>query len=122
LHKTKNENFNSEVVMVFEICAIIAVFIFAVLVFYLIRTLQTFQCFLRHMNDLSLDLDQRIKQLDSTLNTISHVGDSCEEKIRQCQVQKLHQIESECAKNNVKEDISDLIIASLKLGINFLRR
>jgi len=108
--------------MVFEICAIIAVFIFAVLVFYVIRTLQILQCSLRHMNDLSLDLDQRIKQLDSAFNTVSHVGDICEEQIRQCQVQKFQQIESECVKKNLTEDISDLIVASLKLGINFLRR
>lgn len=66
--------------MYFEIAAVAAVVIFAILAFFIIQTLLSLQKTLKRIDQISLELDLKAKRFDSTLNAISNIGDIAEEK------------------------------------------
>jgi len=108
--------------MIFEICAIGAVVIFAFLAIYIIQTLRTLQMTLKGLHHLTLNLEDKSRKIESTINTISTLGDVCEEKMRALYERDLKQRERECKKSDYSADLADLIVASLKLTTKFLRR
>lgn len=108
--------------MYFEIAAISAVVIFAILSYFLIRTLLSLQRTLRKVDFLATELDIKMKQMDSITKTISNLGDICEDKTARIRQQYIEKKERPCNEGMFTEDIAEWILASLKLGSNYLRR
>lgn len=108
--------------MYFEISAILAVIIFAILTFYIIRTLITVRRSLQRLDHLLFELDHKIKHMESTLKTISNIGDICEEKTKRLREHYLENQALEPKKVDDSEELTDWLLASLKLGSKFLRR
>ena len=108
--------------MYFEIAAIAAVIIFAILSFYIIRTLISLQHTLRRVDLIALEMDCKIKHLDSTIKAVSNLGDICEEKTARLREQYLQEKERESQKLDCSDDLADWLVASLKLGAKFIRR
>lgn len=90
--------------MIFEICALIAVIIFAVLAFALILTLTA-------LFRLVTDMENKLRKCDALLRTVETMGDVCER-------------EMEVIKNdpNLSHDLMDWVLVSLKLSQQLLKR
>lgn len=110
--------------MVIEISLAIAIFLFAVLVFFIIQTLLSVQRSLVRVNQMSIDMENRMKNFDPILHTIANLGDICEK-------------ESECVKNvyfakridnypsrepGLSCELIDWIVLSVKLGEKLINR
>lgn len=108
--------------MFFEIAAVAAVIIFAILAVYIIRTLVCLQRTLRRVELLIVDTDCKIRQLESTFQTVSHLGDICEEKTARLKQLYLDKKEQENLNENYAEDLAEWLVASLKLSAKFIRR
>ncbi|MBA3239266.1 MAG: hypothetical protein H0T62_13095 [Parachlamydiaceae bacterium] len=108
--------------MIFEISAIIAVLIFAILAFYIIRTLLTLQTSLKDIHQITSELTHKLRLMESTFNTIATLGDMSEEKIKNMREYEIKSRELHRIKNDYSEDMSDIILAALKLGSKYFRR
>lgn len=108
--------------MYFEIAAISAVVIFAILSFFLIRTLVSLQHTLRRVDHLAIELDIKMKQLNSLVKTVSHLGDICEEKTARLKEQYIEKKESASHESVFTEDIAAWILTSFRLGSKLLKR
>lgn len=109
--------------MIFEICAIVAVIIFAILAAYVINTLSAVQKTLREHKILTCHLDDKLRKLDSTFQTISNLGDISEVKTLQLREQLQHSIAHDFQQpTDYSEDIVTLLLSTLKLGSKFLKR
>ena len=108
--------------MYFEIAAIAAVIIFAVLTIYVIRTLLSLQQTLKRIDLITLEMNLKLKQLDSTINTVSNIGDVCEEKTARMKSHYLEKKACELNGSDYSDDLAEWLIASVKLGSKFIRR
>ncbi len=109
--------------MYFEIAAIAAVILFAFLTFYVIRTLISLRRTLQRVDTLTVEIDYKLRQLESTAKAISNIGDICEEKTSVLREQFLEKKERQKkADIDCSEDIAEWLLASLKLGAKFIRR
>lgn len=108
--------------MYFEISAMAGVIIFAVLTFYIIRTLLAVRHSLRRLDHLMFELDIKTKHMESTLKSISNIGDICEEKTKRLREHYIEKKELESHKDDSSEELAEWLLASLKLGTQFLRR
>lgn len=119
--------------MIFEICAILAVFLFAILVIYIVNTLIAIQKTLKqhssltlHFTDLTLQIEDKLKKMDSTFQSISNLGDISEEETLRIRNHLQHlkssttQLNSE--RTNYTDDLAMLLSATFKLVSKFLRR
>ncbi len=113
--------------MIFETCAIISVVIFAFLAFFVIRTLSALQKNLANLNNITQDLSHKMKLMDSTFKSISALGDISEIKLNQLRDNEIKHKELGNKKeftnrDYYSEDLAEIVLASLKLGIKFFRR
>jgi hypothetical protein len=60
--------------------------------------------------------------MESTFKTISTLGDMSEEKIRSMREYEIKSREFQRVKNDYSEDMSDIILAGMKLVSKYLRR
>lgn len=107
--------------MIFEICAIIAVLIFAILAFYVIRTLLVLQKSLQDIHQITSELTHKMRLMESTFKTISTLGDMSEEKVRNMRDYEIKYREFQRVKADYSEDMADIILAGLKLGSKYFR-
>jgi uncharacterized protein YoxC len=107
--------------MIYEICAIAGVVIFAVLVIYICLTLKKLHHTLQKVDLIMGDFNAKLKMLDSTMHSISNLGDISEKKtdhLRSVYMQKsFYDCEDEKA-----NDLADIITAGLKICAKFLKR
>ncbi len=113
--------------MILEVCAIISVVIFAILAIFVIRTLLALQRNLLSVNQLTQDISHKMKLLDSTFKSISALGEMSEIKLNELRDDQIKYKEIVDKKeftntNDYSEDLSDLVLASLKLVIKLFRR
>jgi hypothetical protein len=113
--------------MIFEVCAIISTVIFAILAFFVIRTLCALRQNLIHVNHLTQDVSHKMKLMDSTFKSISALGDISETKLGelrddQIRYNGLVHKKNFTDKNEYSEDLADIVLASLRLGIKLFRR
>lgn len=106
--------------MYFEVAAIIAVIIFAILSIYIIRALIALKQTLQRADLLTIELTLKLRQLDSSMKAVANVGDFCETKtaLLRENLEKREQAHIE----NYTDDLADWIFASLKLGTKIMRR
>ena len=102
--------------MILEICGVIAVILFAVLVIFIIRTL----C---RLNKMSLEMEYRVKNFDSLLHSVSNVGDVCERASEQMKIAYLTR-QNTCPRDDTgfNGDLVDWIVLSVKLGEKLINR
>lgn len=108
--------------MYLEIATIAAVVIFGILASYVIRTLITLQHTLKRIDLITLEMNLKLKQLDSTINTVSNIGDICEDKTAQIKSHYLENKARELNGSNYSDDLAQWLVASIKLGSKFIRR
>lgn len=112
--------------MVFEICAAIAVFIFAILAYCIYCTLKTLQHTLRNLDVLSYELSSKIRKMDSAIQSISNIGDVAQEESSRFRENYIHEKryfrERPRKEEVVSDDLADLLAAGLKVGANYLKR
>lgn len=108
--------------MIIEISIAIAVFIFAVLAFFIIRTLISLQHTLRRFDHLSLDMEIKLKNVDSLLRTLSNIGDITEQKTHLIKKDYFANSEETHQTNNYTEDLSEWLVSSIKLGSKLINR
>lgn len=108
--------------MIFETCAIIAVLIFAILAFYVIRTLFALQNSLKDIHQITSELTHKMRLMESTFKTISTLGDMSEEWARNMHDYNLKYREFQHVQNDCSGDMTDIILAALRLGSKYFRR
>ena len=120
--------------MVFEISAVIAVIIFAVLAFYLIRTLISLQHSLHNMDHLMLDMKLKMKYLDSSFQAISQLGEIGEKQVHKmankmrAKEARNYEYEDEVHSKKFSQntasapDLVEWLLLSFKIGESFLKR
>lgn len=102
--------------MIFEIAALIAVGLFALLTYYIIQTLQA-------MKQLISKMEMKAKKFDSLLESISNVGDVCEKESEVIKSKVLICPEhKEILSKNLSHDLVEWLLMSLKLFTKFLTR
>lgn len=108
--------------MIIEISLAVAVFIFAILSIFIIKTLITLQHSLKRIDHLTVNIESKLNSFDSTLNTISNIGDLTEVETKYLK-EKHHKNAKEFVNNeSCSEDLADWLVASIKLGGKFLTR
>jgi hypothetical protein len=112
---------------IFEVCAIISVVIFAILAFFAIRTLCALQQNLVNVNNVTQEISHKMKLMDSTFKSISALGDMSEIKLNELRDEQIKFNEfvnkkDFTNKTDYSEDLTDLVLASLRLGIKLFRR
>jgi len=108
--------------MIFEICAIVVTTVFTLLGIYIIRTLCVLQQTLHSVDHATKNIDDKIKQMDSTVKAVSNMADICQEKVHRIKAHEAYRLDLENRKNNYTEDFADVAVAGLKLIVNYLRR
>lgn len=108
--------------MIVEISVAIAVFIFAVLSIFIIKTLISVERSLQRINHFTIELEERIKALDSTLNSISNVGDITELESARLKEEYIKHAAKCPTHSTCSEDLADWLVSSIKLGSKLLTR
>jgi uncharacterized protein YoxC len=103
--------------MVIEISIAVAVLLFAVLVFFIARTLIATQQCLYRVQQMTLDMENRMKSFDPILHTITNLGEICEresERIKSAYLIK----KANCVSREpgLSCEVIDWIVLSVKLG------
>lgn len=106
--------------MIIEISIAIAVFIFALLAFFLIRTLITLRITLKQVEELTFEARLKIQDLDSSFNAIANLGDMCENETERMREKYLEKSISHTS--DTSDDLIDWLRASIKLGGKYLTR
>src|ERR1700722_12876918 len=98
--------------MFYEICAAIALVIFAILAYYIYCTLKRVTHTLRHVDRLSEEISFKMQQLDSTFKSLSNVGDIASEETLRFKEQYLFKqlYESKYAHRESDTDSSDDLV------------
>jgi uncharacterized protein YoxC len=111
--------------MVYEICAIIAIIIFAILAFYICKILTELLRTMHKINAQINDINAKSKKLDSTLQSISNIGEITEDKTESMREEyflrkklKLHERDD----IDSNEELVDLIVTGLRFGAKFFMR
>lgn len=107
--------------MIIEISVAIAVLIFAILAFFIIRTLFVLQNTLKRVDNTLWDLEMKVKNLDPLLITLSQLGEVCEDKSEQLKKAYFTPRPSEEVKSS-SADLVEWLMLSVKLGSKFLKR
>lgn len=102
--------------MVIEIAVAISVFIFALLAFFIIRTLCAFQQSLRRINQLLWEMEIKMKNVDPLLRTLSNLGECCEQETERLKKACLvPRTEEAIPKLSFTSEIVEWILVSLNL-------
>jgi len=111
--------------MIYEICAIIATTVFMLLAYFAVRTLINIDRSLAHMRSISIDVECKLKDLNSVFKGAEQLGKICEEKSKELvEEENIRKKYSELVErnNNHHTDMPDLLLIGLKLVAKFLRR
>jgi hypothetical protein len=106
--------------MIIEISIAIAVLIFAILAFFIIRTLITLRITLKQVEELTFEARLKIQDLDSSFNALANLGDMCESETERMREKYLEK--SVCHTSDTSDDLIDWLRASIKLGGKYLTR
>ena len=107
--------------MIIEISIAIAVFIFAILAFFIIHTLFALQRTLRGIDRINAEIIEKFNHLDSTLETISNLGEISKletDKMKLAYCLRQNALPAESCSN----DLANWVLASIKLGSKLLKR
>ena len=107
--------------MIIEISLALAVLIFAVLAVYIIQTLIALQATLRRIDAASIELALKLRNLDSTLRTISNLGEITEHETEKLKLNFMQQDQLPKS-SNFKTDLAEWLLASVKLGSKLYSR
>lgn len=102
--------------MILEICAIVFTSIFALVSIFIILALISLRNSLRNVDRITLDVEDKLQSLHSSVKAFSIIGDACER-----QLSGSARIETP-ANDNPSRDIAEWIVLSIKLGEMFLNR
>lgn len=108
--------------MFYEIVISISIIIFAILTYYVIRTLLVVQQSLHKLNFFMDDMEIRMQKVDPLIRAVSNVGDICEKKtqhLHQEFIEKKNAIESQEAPQS---DLEDWMLLGLLLLKKILKR
>ena len=108
--------------MIIEISVACAVLIFAVLAYFIIRTLVTFQHTLRRLNHLTKEVEGKMKHLETSLHAFSNLGDICNAATHKLKKAYFAPREEFGERHSRAHDIADLIVVSMELGKKFFTR
>ena len=108
--------------MIIEISVAVAVLIFAILTFFVVRTLITLQSSLKRIDRLMLEVDLKIRHLESTMRTISNLGDIAEQQTEQLKQQLANRVDDVEKSSECSGDLATWLIASVNLGGKLLAR
>ncbi len=111
--------------MCLEIISLIALFIFAILSFYIYRTLISLQHILLKVDVLTDELSVKMRKMDSVIQSIANIGDVAVEESLRLRQNYMHDRRFSRERSNSEESsdaLTDLLLASLKVGANYLRR
>lgn len=105
--------------MIIEIAVGVGILIFAILAFFIIRTLLTLQATLKRVDNLLWDLEIKSKNFDALLRSISLLGD-----VTEAATEKINQTYFDTKDKEIvkKGDWAEWLLLSLKLGSNFIKR
>lgn len=103
--------------MILEICAIVFTAVFCLISVYIILTLQSVRTTLKNLDRISLDVEEKLQDLDSSVNTISLIGDACERQL----CRSARQI-APPATDSQARDIAEWIVLSFKIGEKFFNK
>lgn len=98
--------------MIFEICALISVCLFALLTFYMIQTLLS----LRY---IVYKIESRLKKFDSLLDSLSNIGEVCEKETEIIKHNSLNSVEK---RTDLSFDLVEWLLVSLKLSKKLVTR
>ncbi len=107
--------------MIIEISVAIAVLIFAILAFFIIRTLFVLQRTLKRIDHALFEMELKSKNLDPLLRTLSNLGDYCETKSERLANEE-HRDQKFTSTSGWTSEWADWLLLSLKLGTKFLNR
>ncbi len=108
--------------MIFEICAILSVIIFAILALFIIRTLGALERNLKNIDMITQDLTFKMGLMDSTFKSISAIGDMGEMKLNSLRDREIKFKDLTNTDNDYSDDLVDIVIASIRLGTKIFRR
>lgn len=108
--------------MIIEISVAIAVIIFAILTYQIIKTLRALQNTLRHIDMTTLDLSIKLEELESTVHSISNLGDIAQVETEKLKLNYNKRIEELRMGANSQNDLAEWLVASIKLGSKLFSR
>ncbi|MBA3602576.1 MAG: hypothetical protein H0W50_02820 [Parachlamydiaceae bacterium] len=108
--------------MIFEICAVLSVIIFAILAFFAVRTLRALESNLKNIDCITQDVSIKMSLLDSTFKSISAIGDMGEMKLNSLQDREIKFKDLSNLDNDYSDDLVEIVIASIRLGTKLFRR
>lgn len=111
--------------MIIEISIAIAVLIFAILAFFVIRTLLSFQKSMKRFDFIAIEIEMKLKNLDSSFQTFSNLGDIAErktEEIKKHFLSEPHEKGREEMEIDPTVDLIAWLLSTLKLGIKILTK
>jgi uncharacterized protein YoxC len=108
--------------MFIDIILLLAIIIFAVLTYVVIRTLLVVQESLRKLNFFMDDMEVRMEKVDPLIQAVSNVGEICEEKTAALHHEFIEKKKFMDAQENPQNDVTDWLLLSLILVKKFLKR
>lgn len=109
--------------MVIEISIAVAVFIFAVLVFFIVRILIATQKSLYRVQQMTYEMENRMKSFDPILHTIANLGEICEKESERIKCAYLvKKVNYASREPGLSCEVIDWIVLSVKLGEKLINR
>lgn len=115
--------------MTMEIIAGIAVVLFAILIFFIIRTLISVNRTIQHVDFTIVKMEMRMKSIDPILRSISNLGEIGEEKTahlkEECRKRSLYEERvnhQRFQEDSVKGDLAEWVLLSANLATKFFKR
>lgn len=109
--------------MIFEISIAIAVLIFAILVFFIVKTLLILQRTLKRVDVLLFDIELKSKHLDSLTRSLSNIGEICEnetDRLKEAYAERTTR--QRCEAVYATSDWAEWLVLSLNLGAKLLKK
>lgn len=116
--------------MLMDYLAVIAVIIFAILVFFIVRTLLTVNRTLQHVDFTMVKLEMRMKSIDPLLKSVSNLGDIAEDKTshlkeeccRRASLCEEKQYYKRQSQDEIKGELAEWVLLSANLATKFFKR
>jgi hypothetical protein len=113
-----------------EIAVYIALVIFAILVFFIIRTLLSLQNSLKQLDTLLLQIGHKTEKFDPLVNSVSHLGEICEIKTKSLKdqyteyskLEELKKQEINCNNKELTAELAEWLTLTFLIGKNIFRR
>lgn len=108
--------------MIYDISIVVAVLIFAILTIFIVRTLISLQKTLCRVNQMTLSIESKMNNLDSTLHAVSNLGDICENETERLKSYYFER-KSDCVQSpDSAQEFAEWVVLSVKLGDKILNR